>query len=154
MGEDAEGEEGYQLALRRPLRVHCTIPESTEVCLRVVLGGGGGGVLLGSGGGRCWKTENEGDSGGGLSRRGMAVRASRPAALGGNCPLLVTPGRQLVGHTQDRVAVALATISHVVRHTSAQPLRRVTAALWVVVLNPRAVDLRAPGNGPGSEAGS
>lgn len=32
---------------------HCTIPESTEVCLRVVFGGGGGGVLLGSGGGRC-----------------------------------------------------------------------------------------------------
>lgn len=81
------------------------------------------------------------------------MRESRPAALGGNCPLLVTRGRQ-VGHTQDRVAVARATISHVVRHTSDQPLRRVTAALWVVVLNPRAVDLRAPGNGPGSEVGS
>lgn len=32
------------------------MPESTEVCFRVVFGGGGGGVLLGSGGGRCWKT--------------------------------------------------------------------------------------------------
>lgn len=35
--------------------LHWTIPESTDVCFRVVLGGGGGGVLLGSGGGRCWK---------------------------------------------------------------------------------------------------
>lgn len=33
--------------------LHCTMPESTDVCLRVVFGGGGGGVLLGSGGGRC-----------------------------------------------------------------------------------------------------
>lgn len=37
--------------------LHCTMPESTDVCLRVVFGGGGGGVLLGSGGGRCWKTD-------------------------------------------------------------------------------------------------
>lgn len=36
----------------KPL-LHWTIPESTDVCFRVVLGGGGGGVLLGSGGGRC-----------------------------------------------------------------------------------------------------
>lgn len=35
--------------------LHWTIPESTDVCFRVVFGGGGGGVLLGSGGGRCWK---------------------------------------------------------------------------------------------------
>lgn len=33
--------------------LHWTIPESTDVCFRVVFGGGGGGVLLGSGGGRC-----------------------------------------------------------------------------------------------------
>lgn len=43
---------------RAPSRpaAHCTMPESTDVCLRVVFGGGGGGVLLGRGGGRCWKT--------------------------------------------------------------------------------------------------
>lgn len=35
------------------------MPESTDVCLRVVFGGGGGGVLLGSGGGRCWKTDRQ-----------------------------------------------------------------------------------------------
>lgn len=36
-----------------------TIPESMEVCFRVVFGGGGGGVLLGNGGGRCWKNEKK-----------------------------------------------------------------------------------------------
>lgn len=52
--EGLEAGERCQLALsRRPCCSHCTIPESTDVCLRVVFGGGGGGVLLGSGGGRC-----------------------------------------------------------------------------------------------------
>ena len=60
MGEDAEGEAGCRLAFGvSARRCHCTIPESTDVCLRVVFGGGGGGVLLGSGGGRCCKTENK-----------------------------------------------------------------------------------------------
>lgn len=103
--EGLEAGERCQLALsRRPCCSHCTIPESTDVCLRVVFGGGGGGVLLGSGGGRCWKKNmrdvalltpwQETASRWGLTWQG-GVEGKSIHTLGGGCPLHVTWGWQV-----------------------------------------------------------
>lgn len=97
-------------------RLHCTMPESTDVCLRVVFGGGGGGVLLGSGGGACWKTRTQG--------RGHVTHA-----LGGGG---ADPGLAGLLHTPDGAAGATwhprLTAFPKALQESAGPLRRERAA--------------------------